>query len=116
VRLIASTVDATSLSYELVRRDAAGRVCSRSDDMAKLILTQQYEGRSDRVAMGYLRIMRRHLRAHGRMSYKTLQNAYGDADVVAILNDVFFLTQLPVMKLEHDFSMDGTCDPATPRP
>jgi hypothetical protein len=50
---------------------------------------------------------------HGRVSYKTLENAYGDADVIAILNDVFFLTQLPVMKLEHDFSMDGTCHPTT---
>ncbi len=113
MRLIASMVDTASLSYELVRRDAAGRECSRSDDVAKFILAQQYEGRSDRVAMGYLRMMSRRLCAHGRVSYKTLENAYGDADVIAILNDVFFLTQLPVKDLEHDFSFDGTCHPTT---
>jgi transposase len=113
IRLVAEMVDTASLSYELVRRDAAGRGCSRSDDIAKFVLAQQYDGRSDRVAMGYLRMIRRQLRAHGTISYKTLENAYGDADVIAILNDVFFLTQLPVKDLEHDFSIDGTCHPTT---
>jgi transposase len=112
-RLIGRMVDTASLSYELVRHDAAGRECSRSDDIAKFVLAQQYEGRSDRVAMGHLRMIRRHLRAHGSVSYKTLENAYGDAGVIAILNDVFFLTQLPVKDLEHDFSFDGTCHPTT---
>ncbi|WP_174448960.1 hypothetical protein [Conexivisphaera calida] len=28
---------------------------------------------------------------------------------MAILNDVFFLTQQPVIMLEHDFGIDGTC-------
>lgn len=64
MHLIASMVDTASPSYELVRRDAAGRGRSRSDDIAKFVLAQQYEGRSDRVAMGYLRMIKRHLRAH----------------------------------------------------
>ena len=42
-------------------------------------------------------------------SYKTLENAYSDYDVMAILNDAFFLTQQPVIGLEHDFGIDGTC-------
>jgi len=113
IRLVARMVDAASLSYELVRHDAAGRSCSRSDDIAKFVLAQQYEGRSDRVSIGYLRMMRRHLRAHGSVSYKTLENAYDDPDIIAILNDVFFLTQLPVKDLEHEFASDGTCHPTT---
>ena len=64
-RLIRGIVDPASHSYEPVRRDAAGRECSPLDDMAKSILVLQYVGRSDRFVMGYLRMMRRRLGAHG---------------------------------------------------
>ncbi|MDG6928018.1 MAG: hypothetical protein JRN01_06085 [Nitrososphaerota archaeon] len=74
-----------------------------------MLLAQQYEGRSDRVTMGYLNVVRERLGIDNRVSYKTLENAYSDYDVMAILNDVFFLTQQPVIGLEHSFAIDGTC-------
>jgi len=43
------------------------------------------------------------------VNYKTLENAYSDYDVMAVLNDAFFITQQPVLMLEHKFGIDGTC-------
>ncbi|MGC9087613.1 MAG: hypothetical protein ACP5IF_03195 [Conexivisphaera sp.] len=33
-----------------------------------------------------------------------LENAYSDYDVMSILNDIFFLTQQPVIMLEQDLA------------
>ncbi|MGC9177034.1 MAG: hypothetical protein ACP5G6_01200 [Conexivisphaera sp.] len=107
--LIGTAVDAASRSYRLVRRDATGKPGHSADDIAKMILAQQYEGRSNRVTVGYVGVVGGRLGIHGDVGYKTLENAYSDYDVMAILNDVFFLTQQPVVMLEHDFGVDGTC-------
>ena len=109
IGLIRAAVDQASRSYVLIRKDAAGRARSSADDIAKLLLVQQYEGRSDRVAVGYLNVIGERLGINHMVGYKTLENAYSDYDVMAILNDVFFLTQQPVANLEHEFSIDGTC-------
>ncbi|MDG7041872.1 MAG: transposase [Nitrososphaerota archaeon] len=108
--LIRVAVDEASKSYNLVRHDATGRGGYSSDKIARLILAQQYDGRSDRVSVGYLRVVGKRIGASiPDMGYKTLENAYSDYDVMAIINDVFFLTQQPVLELEHIFSLDGTC-------
>jgi hypothetical protein len=107
--LIRNVVGEAANSYRLVRHDATGKAGHSADDIAKMLLAQQYEGRSDRVTMGYLNVVRERLGIDNRVSYKTLENAYSDYDVMAILNDVFFLTQQPVIGLEHEFSIDGTC-------
>ncbi|MEM4126389.1 MAG: hypothetical protein QW508_02350 [Conexivisphaerales archaeon] len=74
-----------------------------------MLLTQQYEGRPDRVTKGYPSIVGEYIGVRDHfISYKTLENAYS-YDVMAILNDAFFLTQQPVIGLEHDFGIDGTC-------
>jgi transposase len=73
-----------------------------------MILAQQYEGRSNGATVGYVGVVGGCLGIHGDVGYRTLENAYSDYDVMAILNDVFFLTQQPVL-MEHDFGIDGTC-------
>jgi len=80
--------------------------------LAKLILTQQYDGRCNRVGVGLLQLFRERLRvdaAHAWLSYKTLERGYSDPTVIAILNEVFFLTQRPVTMHEERFAVDGTC-------
>ena len=80
--------------------------------LAKLILTQQYDGRCNRVSVGLLRLFTERLgveATHTGLSYKTLERSYSDPSVVAILNEVFFLTQKPVKMREDGFAVDGTC-------
>lgn len=85
-------------------------------DLARLILIQQYDGRSNRVSIGLHSILRESLgipSTRNPPSYKALERAYSDPAVIAILNEVFFLTQKPVQALEGRFAVDGTCFPTT---
>ena len=49
--LIKNVVDEAANSYKLVRHDATGKSGYSADDIAKMLLAQQYEGRSDRVTV-----------------------------------------------------------------
>ena len=84
--------------------------------LAKLILTQQYDGRCNRVSTGLIQLFRERLgipSVHAGLSYKTLERAYSDPNVLAILNEAFFLTQHPVQYSEERFAIDGTCFPTS---
>jgi transposase len=113
IRLIGEAVDEASL------RIRGGRSCWNAYPkglLAKLILTQQYDGRCNRVGVGLLQLFRERLSVeadHVGLSYKTLERSYSDIMVIAILNEVFFLTQKPVQALEARFAVDGTCFPTT---
>jgi len=114
IRLIGGAVDEAS-----VRIRHGCRSCWNAYPkplLAKLILTQQYDGRCNRVSVGLLRLFRERLRVeatHTWLSYKTLERGYSDSVVIGILNEVFFLTQLPVRTREGRFAVDGTCFPTT---
>ena len=117
VHLIRLLVDRASVELVLPpEHDAAGNESHPKADLAKLLLSQQYDGRCNRVSIGLLSLLNARLgmTASSRsLSYKTLERAYQDAGVLALLNDVFFLTQLPVVDGERDFAFDGTCHPTT---
>lgn len=116
IRLVGTIVEKASDAFRLPPRcDAVGREPYSKRDIARLVLAQQYEGRCNRVSIGLLSMLSAHLGIRGAFhpTYKTLERAYEDSDIVSLLNEVFFLTQLPVKDLEHDFSMDGTCHPTT---
>ena len=116
IGLIGSLVGKASESFRLPPRfDAVGRTPYPRRDVARLLLAQQYEGRCNRVSIGLLSLLRPHLGIIGAFhpTYKTLERAYEDADVISLLNEAFFLTQLPVKDLEHDFAFDGTSHPTT---
>ncbi len=117
VGLIGSIVGKASESFRLAPSfDAVGREPYSKRDVARLLLAQQYDGRCNRVSIGLLSLLKAHLGITGTSfhpTYKTLERAYEDPDVISLLNEAFFLTQLPVKDLEHDFSMDGTCHPTT---
>jgi len=113
IQLVGRVVD------EAYHRVCGGRLpwnAYPKDVLAKLILAQQYDGRCNRVSIGLLRLFRERLGIashHAGLSYKTLERSYGDPSVVAILNEIFFLTQRPVQALEARFAVDGTCFPTT---
>ncbi len=116
IGLIGSMVEKASESFRLAPSfDAVGREPYSKRDIARLLLAQQYEGRCNRVSIGLLSLLRHHLGIRGQFhpTYKTLERAYEDPDVISILNEAFFLTQLPVKDLERDFALDGTCHPTT---
>jgi hypothetical protein len=114
IEMIAGIVEQASAAFPLpLRHDVIGRESYSKRDLAKLILAQQYDGRCNRVSIGLLSMLGTSLRIRAPPSYKTLERAYDDPDVIAVLNEAFFLTQLPVVKLEHEFAVDGTCDPTT---
>lgn len=117
IGLIGSMVEKASESFRPAPMfDAVGREPYSKRDMARLVLAQQYDGRCNRVSIGLLSMLKSHLgitTGTFHPTYKTLERAYEDPDVVSLLNETFFLTQLPVKDLEHDFSMDGTCHPTT---
>jgi transposase len=85
-----------------------GRPRSNPTDLAKVILMQQYFGISNRVAEGYELLFFEKMRLTKAISYKTIERAYGDPLVKAILENVFTLTQQPVRQKEHVFAVDGT--------
>jgi len=115
IRLIGGAVDEASVR---IRRGCC-RPCWNAYPkplLAKLILTQQYDGRCNRVGVGLLRLFRESLgveATHAGLSYKTLERGYSDPTVIAILNEVFSLTQRPVSMREERFAVDGTCFPTT---
>jgi transposase len=63
----------------------------------------QYFGLSNRVAQGYMLLFKEKLHLTTIFSYKTIERAYGDAEVWAILQEAFNLTNAPVRDLEHEF-------------
>jgi transposase len=114
IGLVASIIEQASSAFPLPKRhDAVGREPYPKRDLAKLILAQQYDARCNRVSIGLLSMFKAFLKVRCAPSYKVLERAYDDPDVVALLNEAFFLTQLPVKDLEHEFALDGTCDPTT---
>lgn len=116
IRLVGMIVERASDAFRFPPRcDAVGREPYSKRDITRLVLAQQYEGRCNRVSIGLLSMFKPHLGIHGRFhpTYKTLERAYEDPDVISLINEVFFLTQLPVKDKEHDFSFDGTCHPTT---
>jgi transposase len=116
IGLIGSIIGKASESFRLAPSfDAIGREPYSKRDVARLLLAQQYDGRCNRVSIGLLSLLKAHLGIRGTFhpTYKTLERAYEDPDVISLLNEAFFLTQLPVKDLERDFAMDGTCHPTT---
>jgi len=104
---------------EAMLRIRGGRGCWNAYPkpvLAKLILTQQYDGRCNRVGVGLLSLFRERLgieSSYARLSYKALERSYSDSMVIGILNEVFFLSQRPVRMREDGFAVDSTCFPTT---
>jgi transposase len=77
-------------------------------DLVKILLLQSYMEAPNRIAEGLLLLFSEKLGITDHFSYKSIERAYDDEEVRAILDEVFKVTNEPVRDLETDFSVDGS--------
>jgi transposase len=102
--------DATHYVYD---REGPGRPSKSAEDKAKAILVQQFFQCSNRVAEGLVDLFREKLRLTENLTYKDIERAYEDPQVLLILHKAFELTNEPVADKETDFAGDGTGQPTS---
>jgi transposase len=85
-----------------------GRPPKAAEDKAKAILVQQYFMATDRLAAGLMWFLREKLEISERLTPKDIERAYDDPDAIAILIEMFRMTNEPVKDRESEFSIDGS--------
>lgn len=80
------------------------------EDRAKAIMLQVFFGVSDKVAEGLIVLFREKLDITEYITAKDIERAYENKYVVAIIQEVFDMTNEPVGDKETEFSIDGTGD------
>lgn len=113
--MIRDTVDAAALRLGIkeAKFEGPGRPPYPPEDLAKVVLMQQYFCVANRTAAGLVLLFKEKMGIKQAFSYKSIERAYEDPLVTLILNEVFKMTQEPVKELEHDFSADGTGVPTS---
>jgi len=105
--IVTQAANNLDLPDPLERRDP-GRPKHNPTNGAKMVLMAQYFGLSNRAAQGYMILFKEKLDLTTTYSYKTIERAYSDMEVRALLEEVFELTHVPIRDLEHEFGPDGT--------
>jgi transposase len=90
-----------------------GRPRTPLNDVCKALLAQSYLRTSNRVAQGQCTALGATIGLTKTLGHKTIERAYGDARVLAVLREVFRLTNVPVQGLEKVFSVDGSGMPTS---
>lgn len=90
-----------------------GRPPVPRSDLLKGLLWQSYRETANRPTEGELRVVR--LGLERRFSYKTLERAYSDREIVAALPRLLAITNRPLRGLEMIFSIDGSGFPGSVR-
>ena len=108
--LIRDTVDesARRLDLDIEKPEGRGRPPLPAADLAKAVLIQQYFDVANRTTAGLVLLFEEKMGFERPFSYKSVERAYEDPRVVAILNEVFDMTQEPVSDKESSFAPDGT--------
>ena len=100
--------EASERIWQMINRKGKGRPAKDARDKAKAILVQQYFMATDRFAAQLVWFLREKLEIDERLTPKDIERAYEDADVIAILMEVFKLTNEVVKDKETEFSIDGS--------
>lgn len=113
--MIRDTVDAAwrRLQPALEREKGAGLPPVPVPDLAKAILVQQYFEVSNRETEGLMLLFEEKLGLTRPFSYKSVERAYGNGDVKRVLDELFRITQTPVLGLETSQAVDGTGMPTS---
>lgn len=93
--------------------EKTGRPNKSACDRAKAILMQQFFQCSNRVAEGLAKLFKEKLGIKETLSYKDIERAYEDPEVVLILHKAHELSNEPVSKEEKNFAIDGTGMPSS---
>jgi len=115
ITLIRNMIDeAVKRLHKLINAEGrTGRPPKSAADRAKAILMQQYFMASDRFCSSLVWLFREKLGVTERLTAKDIERAYDDSDVVAILIEVFRMSNEPVRDKETEFSIDGTGMPTS---
>lgn len=85
-----------------------GRPPKSALDKAKAILIQQYFMSTDRFTSGLVWFLREKLNIHEKLTPKDIERAYDDSDAIAILMEIFRMTNEIAQDKETEFSIDGS--------
>lgn len=107
IRSIGLTVEAAARRFKKERR-GRGRPPVPAVDVAKAVLLQQYFGTANRQTEGLLLLFKEKLGLSTEFTYKTIERAYGNPRVVALLDQLFELTQDSIRQLETGLGVDAT--------
>ena len=113
--MIRDTVDAAwrRLQPALEREKGPGIPPVPVPDLAKAVLVQQYFEVSNRETEGLMLLFEEKLGLTRPFSYKSVERAYGNGDVKRVLDELFRITQTPVLGLETSQAVDGTGMPTS---
>jgi transposase len=108
--LIKNMVDAARerLDYIEGRESNPGQQPKSPFDLAKAVLLQQYFQASNRVAAGLSLAFKEKLGIEKVLTYKDIERAYSNQDVMTILDEIVKMSNEPVKDSETRFSIDGT--------
>jgi len=90
-----------------------GRPPKNAANKAKAILVQQYFMATDRFAASLVWFLREKLGITEMLTAKDIERAYDDSDAIAILIEVFRMSNEPVRDKETRFSIDGSGMPTS---
>lgn len=110
--LIKNMVDdaAKRIAVQIDPAGREGKPPKNAADKAKAVLIQQYFMASDRLAAGlawFLRV-REKLGIKEKLAPKDIERAYDNSDVIAILMELFAMTNEPLRAKETKFGIDGS--------
>ena len=108
IALIQRFVDAATPPLTNHANPKGGRPRIAPSDLAKALLAQSYSKKSNRVAQGIAAAFGPRVGIQRHFSHKSIERAYDCPAVLAILQEVFRLTNVPVQGLETTFSIDGS--------
>jgi len=90
-----------------------GRPSKSACDRAKAILIQQYFMATDMLTAGIMWFLREKLDVREELTPKDIERSYNDPAVIAILMEIFCMTNGPARSRETEFSIDGTGMPTS---
>lgn len=111
IRLVVDTDAAERGTMPADRRGGRPRVALA--DRLKVLLWQSYRAAANRPTESELRVL--DLGLTSRFSYKTVERAYSDPEVIAALPRLLAITNRPIRGLETIFSIDGSGFPSSVR-
>lgn len=90
-----------------------GKPPKNAANKAKAVLIQQYFMASDRLTAGLVWFLREKLGVTEKLTPKDVERAYDNSDVIAILMELFAMTNEPFRDKETKFSIDGSGMPTS---
>jgi len=111
--LVRSIIDEIWSEIGNIDQGDVGRPPKSCFNLAKAVLVQQYFQTSNRVTAGWIKVLRSKLNIDQDLTYKDIERAYENSNVILVLRLMFEKTQEPVRLLEKDFTGDGTGMPTS---